>query len=287
MLTLLALFSILIVAVSILGGVLPLASVFSHTRLQIYLSLSAGIMLGASFFHMLPEAVELGDPGTIRWAILGLLSLFFVERFFSYHQHEPPPHDHGLTDSGSACHHSEGDAHPIGEAISARGNTPNRPHGTALHWTPAAIGLAVHSLMGGIALASAVTAQSALGTSGSGIGWGVFLATAAHKPADALTIVSLMLRAGVPRWLAHLVNLGFALMVPGGIALFFLGIRLVGPDIAASGTAAVLSFSAGTFLCISLSDLLPELQFHSHDRLKLSIALLGGIGLMAAVAAFE
>jgi zinc and cadmium transporter len=287
MFTLLALFSVLIVVVSILGGVLPLASVFSHTRLQIYLSLSAGIMLGASFFHMLPEAVELGDPGTIRWAMLGLLSLFFVERFFSYHQHEPPPNDHGETDSGSTCHHSDGNEHHNHGEPPAPGGIANHSHGTALHWTPAAIGLAVHSLMGGIALASAVSAQSELGASGSGIGWGVFLATAAHKPADALTIVSLMLRAGVPRGLAHLVNLGFALMVPGGIALFFLGIRLVGPDIAASGTAAVLSFSAGTFLCISLSDLLPELQFHSHDRLKLSLALLGGIGLMAAAAAFE
>lgn len=278
MLMLLILFSILIVIVSILGGVLPLASVLSHTRLQIYLSFSAGIMLGAAFLHMLPEAVEIGSPETIRWAILGLLSLFFVERFFSFHHHEP----HGVAVTPDDDSHACADHPESGSSVEA-----STSRGGPLQWTPAAIGLAIHSLTGGVALASAVSAQGEMATVGAGIGWGVFLATAAHKPADALTIVSLMLRAGVPRWLAHLVNLGFALMVPGGIALFYLGMGLVGPEIAKSWTAAALSFSAGTFLCISLSDLLPELQFHSHDRLKLSIALLGGVGLMAAAAIFE
>jgi zinc and cadmium transporter len=51
--------------------------------------------------------------------------------------------------------------------------------------------------------------------------------------------------------------------------------------------AGALAFSAGTFLCIALSDLLPELQFHSHDRLKLSIALLAGFALMAVTAELE
>ena len=40
--------------------------------------------------------------------------------------------------------------------------------------------------------------------------------------------------------------------------------------------SAALAFSAGVFISIALSDLLPEVQFHSHDRLKLSAALLAG-----------
>jgi zinc and cadmium transporter len=102
------------------------------------------------------------------------------------------------------------------------------------------------------------------------------VATIVHKPADALTIVSLMLRAGVPRAGAHLVNLAFALMIPMGVALFFAGAGRLGPEASASLTAATMAFSAGTFLCIALSDLLPELQFHAHDRLSLSVALLAG-----------
>ena len=86
-------FCLAIVTVSVLGGLLPLATVLNHTRLQVYLSFSAGTMLGAAFFHMMPEAVRVGSAATIPWAAVGLLALFFLERFFSFHHHEP--HDAG------------------------------------------------------------------------------------------------------------------------------------------------------------------------------------------------
>ena len=148
--------------------------------------------------------------------------------------------------------------------------------GTALHWGIAALGLAVHTLIGGVALASA----SASGSRGAA--WGVFLATIIHKPADSLTIVSLMLRAGVPARTAHLVNLGFAMLIPAGAVAFAVGSRWIAGAHSGPATGATLAFSAGTFLCIALSDLLPELQFHEHDRVPLSAALLGGFALTAA-----
>ena len=48
-----------------------------------------------------------------------------------------------------------------------------------------------------------------------------------------------------------------------------------------------LGFCAGTFLCIASSDLLPELQFHSHDRFKLSAALLAGLAVAVIIGLFE
>ncbi|HUS38093.1 MAG TPA: iron permease, partial [Pirellulales bacterium] len=48
-----------------------------------------------------------------------------------------------------------------------------------------------------------------------------------------------------------------------------------------------LAFSAGIFICLSLSDLLPELQFHSHDRLKLTAALLLGVSLAYGIGYLE
>ena len=51
--------------------------------------------------------------------------------------------------------------------------------------------------------------------------------------------------------------------------------------------AAVLAFSAGTFICVASSDLLPELHFHRHDRVKLSIALAAGIALAWLIGLFE
>jgi zinc and cadmium transporter len=269
-------FCVAIVGSSLLGGMLPLAGRLTHTRLQLYLSFAAGAMLGTTFFHMLPEAVELGSAASLRWAAVGLLGVFFLERWFAFHHHEAPanpadpcpPHAHD---------HAHGSGHAAGlvggEAPGAIGAGSK---GTALHWGIAALGLAVHTTVGGIALASA----SASGSRGTA--WGVFLATIIHKPADSLTIVSLMLRAGVPARLAHLVNLGFAMLIPAGAILFAIGSRVFAGANTGPATAATLAFSAGTFLCIALSDLLPELQFHAHDRLPLSAALLGGLTLTAA-----
>jgi hypothetical protein len=86
------------------------------------------------------------------------------------------------------------------------------------------------------------------------------------------------------RW-RHAVNGLFALAIPLGIALFYIGLTS-----ATAGSPLVsyaLAFSAGTFLCISLSDLLPELQFHDHDRVKLSVALVLGLALAIAVGKLE
>ncbi|WP_240911219.1 ZIP family metal transporter [Paludisphaera soli] len=264
----------LIVGVSLLGGLTPLALVLTHTRLQVYLSFSAGTMLGAAFFHMLPESVEMGGPGTVQWTAMGLLALFFLERFFSFHQHES-------TEAEAHQHHDHD--HAPGHHRGGRKEAGGHP----LSWGTAAFGLAVHSLVGGVALASAVAADYAEQGRVGGMAWGVFLATVLHKPADAMTIVSLMIRAGVSVRPAHLVNLGFALMIPLGAACFFIGVDRLAPHQAESLTAIALAFSAGTFLCISLSDLLPELQFHSHDRMKLSLALLAGFLLMAGTSTIE
>jgi zinc and cadmium transporter len=40
-------------------------------------------------------------------------------------------------------------------------------------------------------------------------------------------------------------------------------------------------------LCIACADLLPELQFHSHDRLKLSVALAAGLAVAVLIGQFE
>ncbi len=177
-----------IVTASVLGGLLPLSSVLNHTRLQVYLSFSAGTMLGAAFFHMMPEAVRVGSTATIPWAAAGLLALFFLERFFSFHHHEPHEHpgpDHSATEhAGHAGPGATSDC-----ATHASGHSSRLATSTALDaipWGSAAFGLAVHSLVGGVALASAVTADFQTRGGLGPAGLGVFLATLVHKPADAL-----------------------------------------------------------------------------------------------------
>ena len=68
--------------------------------------------------------------------------------------------------------------------------------------------------------------------------------------------------------------------------LFYFGAsHLAGGNMPVLGCA--LAFCAGSFLCIASSDLLPELQFHSHDRFKLSVALLAGLSVAILIGQLE
>src|SRR2546428_12547370 len=84
----LTLYCMLILRASMLGGYVPLIGKVSHSRLQMYLSLSAGVMLGASFFHVMPEAMELSGANFGWWMALGVVGLFCIERFLAPHSHE-------------------------------------------------------------------------------------------------------------------------------------------------------------------------------------------------------
>ena len=98
-----------------------------------------------------------------------------------------------------------------------------------------------------------------------------------------------MVSGGAGRRSAHLVNFLFALVIPLGVLLYFLVRQLatIGVNTVNDFAGGALAFSAGTFLSIALGDLMPELQFHRHDRIKLSLALLAGVAVMYASAALE
>jgi zinc and cadmium transporter len=101
-----------------------------------------------------------------------------------------------------------------------------------------------------------------------------------------MAIGTLMAAGGSSKFSRHLVNGLFALAIPVGVILFHTGAsQFSGAGEQFLGSA--LAFAAGTFLCIASSDLLPELQFHSHDRVKLSIALLSGLALSIMIGALE
>jgi zinc and cadmium transporter len=129
-------------------------------------------------------------------------------------------------------------------------------------------------LIDGVALATAVTSQAQSG--GTPAGLAVFLAILLHKPLDALSITSLMAAKGWSTSIQMTVNILFALVCPLSALLFAIGLDYVG-DWRELVLGSALAFSAGIFLCISLGDLLPEVHFHSHDRLLLSAMLLLGV----------
>jgi zinc and cadmium transporter len=265
-----------IVLASLAGGCLPLATRLTHLRLQVYLSLAAGAMLGAAFFHMLPHAAELASRRFGWWMAFGVIGLYVVERFLS-------PHSHAPSDTGSGHHASLACSTAfVSDPLRGPGGEHQSAAPRVAGWSAVA-GLSIHTLLGGVALGSAAIGPEAR----LEVGLAVFLATLLHKPADSLTISTLLVKAGFGKRFAFSVQCFFASLIPMGVLLFYLGRSAIASHLDSAFTGCVLAFSAGTFVCIALSDLLPEVQFHSHDRFKLFLAVLLGAALMWATALVE
>jgi zinc and cadmium transporter len=268
--TVIIVYCVFVTAASLAGGELPSLIRLTHARMQVFVSLVAGLVLGVGLFHMLPHAAaEVNSLDTVMsWVMGGLLTTFFLIRAFHFHQHGPVENDAEPESGGHRDHdHDHGHDHDAGQ------------HGAGSHrmsWVGMGLGLSIHTLLDGAAMAASVQADSHLAGDSWWLGLGTFLAVLLHKPLDAMSITSLMAVGGWPKRWRQRINLSYSLLCPLGAALFWFGANAWGGGSQAVAGCA-LAFSAGVFLCISLSDLLPEVQFHSHDRLKLSAALLLGI----------
>lgn len=285
---LLVAYCLAIAGFSLVGGLLPNWVRMTHTRTQSAMSFVSGLMLGVAFFHLLPHGVAmLGGPAAtdiaVRWLMLGLIVMLLLLRMFHFHQHD-------FSDEEEHLHnHNHNHDHDHDHAAAAHAHAvPSRGQATPVHrmsWLGIALGLGVHTLIDGIALGAVMLGEIADGAAGL-VGVGVFLAILLHKPLDAMSITTIMAAGGWSRSARATNNLLFALMCPLGALLFFFGVDFLG-DNRDYLVAAALAFSAGAFICIALSDLLPEVHFHSHDRTRLTLAFLLGIGLAYAIGALE
>lgn len=293
----LALYCVSILLASLAGGLVPLVVRLTHRRMQLAISLVAGFMLGVAVLHLLPHALmTIPAVSAARWLVIGLLAMFFLERFFCFHHHDAPPQNPPVQG-----HEHDEQSHALGHSrLHAAENAHDQAHEHRLGWYGAAVGLTIHSVIAGVALAAAMSSQTltdahagdfggAEGTGGTG-GWlpglAVFLVIVLHKPFDSLTLGTLMAAGGRSVPSRHLVNGLFALAVPLGALLLRFGLASTNIE-ESTAVGAAVAFSAGVFLVISLSDLLPELQFHHHDRASLSTALLVGVAMAWAVSHFE
>jgi zinc and cadmium transporter len=251
--TLLLLFyCVAIACFSLVGGLLPNWVKMTHTRTQMIMSLVSGLMLGVAFYHLLPHSIVLsGAPDSaVWWLMIGLIFMLLLLRMFHFHHHHNEPKVHSLS------------------------------------WVGIALGLALHTLIDGVALGAVMLGELAGGVTTGLVGVGVFLAILLHKPLDAMSITTIMEAGGWDKGARAVTNLLFAFMCPLGALLFFFGVDLLSPSREAI-VAAALAFSAGAFVCIALSDLLPEVHFHSHDRGKLTLAFLLGIVIAYGIGAVE
>jgi zinc and cadmium transporter len=274
---LLTIYCVLTLFASLAGGWLLLLIHLNHTRLQMAVSFVAGLMLGIALLHFLPDAVEQSHSmdKSVAWMLGGFLAMFFVQRFFHFHHHDLPEGD-----PEDCCGHDHDHDHDHAE----HAHTLADKSAKHLSWVGTALGLTLHSLLDGLGLAVAVAAGAQKHEQVAGIG--VALVVILHKPFDAMAVSTLMAAGGSSRSSRHLLNGLLSLTSPLGALLFYLGAsHLAGGGVPVLGFS--LAFCAGSFLCIASSDLLPELQFHSHDRFKLSFMLLAGLALAILIKQME
>lgn len=247
----------------------------THLRTQLLMSGVGGLMLGIAMLHLLPHASEvLGSPSKTGGAALaGLIAMFLLVRLFH-------THDHGIVDQ--VHEHDTGDDH-------GGAHTCDHPHhhdrGNGLKkgfsWAGMFFGLALHTMVDGVALASSVIADAHHGAWLGLAGLGTFLAVALHKPLDAFAITSVMSKQGWSDRAQGIANGLFSITCPLGALAMYFGATLFTQSDEILGWG--LAISAGFFICIALADLLPEVAFHDHDRGKLTLALLFGVAIAVGI----
>jgi len=206
-----------VLASTLAGGAVPLRFE-RHSRT--FLSFSAGTLVGLALLELIPAALE-ESPGPAQHKLLVVLCAFLATMLLDK-LHVLHPHPHRMD---ADCPPEEHEHRPL-----------------AMH---GAVGLLVHSAVDGLALAAALREAPHTAVA-------VALALAAHKFADGLTTVSLVLshhhrRAQAVRLLAG--NAG--LLIIG----FVLGIGLA---LERAQLAGLLLVMAGFFLYLGASDLIPS-----------------------------
>jgi zinc and cadmium transporter len=285
-LLLLGLYSVGLLLISLVGSRIPERFEMTHTRAQLAMSLVSGLMLGIAMFHLLPHAVltlgvEDGLNTVMAWVAVGLVTMLLLLRLFHFHQPDFPAvaehvqePDHGHRHNYN--HDHEQQSHALDTShLHCESHAPYVDR--VVNWRGVLVGLSFHTLVDGVALGAALLGAPH-GHAEELLGFGVFLAILLHKPLDAMSISALMRSGGASLFSQRLANVVFALLCPLGAVGFFLYASGDG-SAATLIIAAALAFSAGAFICIALSDLLPEVQFHSHDRGKLTAVFLFGIVL--------
>ncbi|MEZ5063686.1 MAG: ZIP family metal transporter [bacterium] len=74
-----------VVGLTLAGGLLPLVREWSQSTIRLLLAFGTGVLLGAAFLHMMPEAMHgLGDSVGL-WVLAGFLVIYVLERFVMLH----------------------------------------------------------------------------------------------------------------------------------------------------------------------------------------------------------
>lgn len=238
---LILLFTSLAMLSTLAGG---LAAIRLRHRIHLLLGFGAGVLLGATFFDLLPESLAIAqeqqwNPKFILGIVLvGFLGFYLVERVLILH----------------AC---------------PEGNCENEAHQQI--GKMGAIGLIAHSTLDGMAIGAASLVDWQTGLL-------VAIAVIAHDSSDGLNTILLITR-GEPLAKGDIIFLILDAIAPvlgGLLALIFLPSQ--------TALAVFLALASGFFLYTATSDLLPEAHRHSPSLTVSLAAISGIVIMAAAVA---
>lgn len=252
-----AFLAVLLVSLTSLVGVVTLSRdpAVLRRRLPLLVSLAAGVLIGSSVLHLLPEARQaLGDGLEVSLLFLaGFLGFFGLERALWFHHH---------TDAVRMAEPVI-DFHPPGHGL---GQDCVEPHPVV--WMNL-IGDGAHNLIDGVAIGAAFLVDPATGIATT-------LAIILHEVPQEIGDFAILVHGGLTVRRALFFNLLSALVAVVGVALaFVVGQRIDG------FSAALLAVTAGSFIYIAAANLVPEIHRH-RDRsraLAQTLYLLGGVGV--------
>jgi zinc and cadmium transporter len=260
---LLALASVTVVSLVSLVGVFTLSLSAERLNRAMFLlvAFAVGAMLGGALLHLIPRAFELigNGPKTGALVLAGIVGFFGLEQFLHWRHHHDVPH---LGDEAGGARHA---------------------HHHAPRVQPFAmmnlVGDAAHNLLDGMLIAAAYLVSIPTG----------LVTTAAvmlHEIPQEIGDFGVLVYGGMKPKRALLYNFLSGLFgLAGAVISLGLGATVTGYE------AVLLPVTAGAFLYVAGSDLIPEL--HEHHSYPVSKALaqlvmIGlGVGLIALGLLFE
>lgn len=227
---------------------------------------AAGVILGAAFLHLLPEAFEHAGAGATAWMLAAFFFLYVLETHVVRHEHHGE-HAHDDAREAAALHALvPGEAHAAHLHVHAGEHAA--PSGTFT--SIAAIAFALHSAFDGLAMGVGFSAS--LGTAST-------LGVLAHKVPEGIALAALLARGGMTRSRVLMSASGIALLTPltAIVARAMLGDGAIDERL----LGRLLALVAGSFAYVASADLLPEVAHHPKlGRTVLVLAGAAGVGLL-------
>ena len=245
LLTWIIIFSLAGGLLSLVGGVALLfrKKPWSSQGILTAISFAAGVLLAVAFGDLLPEAIELAEEAGLEPHSLLLWSLAAVVGFFLFERSFVWFHHH------HGPHEDQPD--PVVSMV--------------------LLGDTLHNFIDGLSITASFMVSIPLGITTS-------IAVAAHELPQEIADFSLFLSKGMSKKRALLLNIlsSLATLVAALLAFYFW-------DIISIFIPHILAFTAGMFIYIASSDLIPELHRslkQGHAWLQVSMFLVGILGTL-------